>query len=356
MKTSPFGGNRAQAVGKNETVDIGESRTETVGKNASINVGENQTITIGKNAEISVGKNLAITAGDSITIKTGDASISMKKNGDIQIKGKNITIQGSGKIMVKASRRQHQGQQDHQQLATDDRAPAQERHPVRKHHLLLMPDPDGIDSLFTVVKATLVLGERLSLAEQQIPVVALKDEYHGDPGKSSIKQPSGHQLDQAGTDVLMLGTAHAPGGRATTQMDVSLAVGPVRKTLRVLGDRVWERARTDALDLPPGAVRKMPLVWERAFGGTDRKGADLRGEARNPVGAGYRARNGEKELDGLPLPNLEDPEHLIGSWKDTAAARLLRADLRPLGASQVLRRYLRRALAETAGAVPADRL
>ena len=40
---------------------------------------------------------------DSITIKTGDASISLKNNGDIKIKGNNITIEGSGKIQVKAS-------------------------------------------------------------------------------------------------------------------------------------------------------------------------------------------------------------------------------------------------------------
>ena len=35
-------------------------------------------------------------------IKTGDASIAMKKDGTIIIKGKDITIEGSGKINVKA--------------------------------------------------------------------------------------------------------------------------------------------------------------------------------------------------------------------------------------------------------------
>ena len=34
---------------------------------------------------------------------TGDASITMKKDGTITIKGKDITIEGSGKINVKAS-------------------------------------------------------------------------------------------------------------------------------------------------------------------------------------------------------------------------------------------------------------
>ena len=46
--------------------------------------------------------NAVIEAGDSITIKTGSASITMKKDGTITIKGKDITIQGSGKVNIKA--------------------------------------------------------------------------------------------------------------------------------------------------------------------------------------------------------------------------------------------------------------
>jgi type VI secretion system secreted protein VgrG len=41
--------------------------------------------------------------GDEITIKTGEASITMKKDGTITIRGKDITLDGSGKINVKAS-------------------------------------------------------------------------------------------------------------------------------------------------------------------------------------------------------------------------------------------------------------
>jgi type VI secretion system secreted protein VgrG len=43
-----------------------------------------------------------VDAGDQVVLKTGEASITMKKDGTIVIKGKNITIQGSGKINVKA--------------------------------------------------------------------------------------------------------------------------------------------------------------------------------------------------------------------------------------------------------------
>jgi type VI secretion system secreted protein VgrG len=39
-----------------------------------------------------------------VTIKTGSASNEMKKDGTITIKGKDITVEGSGKISVKASK------------------------------------------------------------------------------------------------------------------------------------------------------------------------------------------------------------------------------------------------------------
>ena len=39
---------------------------------------------------------------DEITLKCGDAEITMKKDGTITIKGKDIKVSGSGKIDVKA--------------------------------------------------------------------------------------------------------------------------------------------------------------------------------------------------------------------------------------------------------------
>ena len=118
-ETISIGEHRTESVGKNETISIGESRTESVGKDETItiaanrteNVGKDETVqigddrahSVGKNDALSVGKNLAIVAGDEIVLKTGSASITMKKNGEIQIKGKDITVQASGKINMKAS-------------------------------------------------------------------------------------------------------------------------------------------------------------------------------------------------------------------------------------------------------------
>src|SRR2546427_3895545 len=101
--------------------------------------------------------------------------------------------------------------------------------------IYLIPDAEGIDTLFAVVKATLVLGERLSLAEKQLPVT-LADQYHGEPGKTSIKTPSDVSLTKPATDVLLLGTAYPPRGRPTTQMDVSLTAGPPPETVPAVRD------------------------------------------------------------------------------------------------------------------------
>ena len=71
-------------------------------KNDALTVQGARKVQVEKDDSLQVGKKLNITVSDEISIKTGDASIVMKKNGDITIKGKNITLQGSGKISGKA--------------------------------------------------------------------------------------------------------------------------------------------------------------------------------------------------------------------------------------------------------------
>jgi type VI secretion system secreted protein VgrG len=97
------GAARALTVGANQTISVGNSQTESVGNDYSLSVGDNRSANVGKDDALKVGKNLVMEAGDSITIKTGSASITMKKDGTITIKGKDITVEGSGKINAKAS-------------------------------------------------------------------------------------------------------------------------------------------------------------------------------------------------------------------------------------------------------------
>lgn len=135
-------------------------------------------------------------------------------------------------------------------------------------------------------------------------------------------------------EVVVLGQAHAPKKKAT-QMRVKLRVGSVQRELAVFGDRVWQGAGPERRIGPPAPFAKMPLVWERAYGGK----ADILIDADSPVavadpvnqyGKGF---DHTKAVEGLretfspppgypkfdpvrPLPNLEDPKALIANWDD----------------------------------------
>lgn len=184
--------------------------------------------------------------------------------------------------------------------------------------ILPLPDVEGVDTLFTVVKATFSLGRQIALAEEQVPVT-LADQHYGEPPISSIRRPSDVCLGKPGTDVVLVGSAWAPGGKPTWQMDVSISVGPVGRTVRVFGDRVWDAGAAGASVAWVAPFERVPLVWERAFGGTDETERGLVADSRNPVGRGFRAPGSARPLSGLPMPNLEDPAAPISGPRDAPA-------------------------------------
>jgi type VI secretion system secreted protein VgrG len=109
-QTNTIGAAQTTTVGAARSVTVGAAQTTKVAANASMTVGGDEarsvtggrTTSVGKDDSIKVTNNFVLDAGDSVTIKTGDASITMKKDGTIAIKGKDITITGSGKVNVKA--------------------------------------------------------------------------------------------------------------------------------------------------------------------------------------------------------------------------------------------------------------
>ncbi len=179
--------------------------------------------------------------------------------------------------------------------------------------LLVMPDAEGAETLTAVLKATWSFGGAALPPEEQVPLV-LADTWHGEPGESSPRLETDLAPFKPATDVVLLGHAHAPGKRAR-KVDVTLQVGKTTARVRAYGDRRWWvilglfRFRTR-----PRAFEKMPLVYERAFGGVQAgkgKGKVVGWEERNPVGIGYVKKPGFALLRALPLPNLESPkQHL----------------------------------------------
>ncbi|HEY6924499.1 MAG TPA: type VI secretion system tip protein TssI/VgrG [Steroidobacteraceae bacterium] len=125
-QTITVGAVQATTVGRSQSTNVGSSQATSVGTSRSLNVGSDQSVSIGAKASMTIGadesrsvvgcrttdvgkddtvsvsKNITMTAGESITFATGEASISMKKDGTIMIKGKDVVVQGSGKITVKA--------------------------------------------------------------------------------------------------------------------------------------------------------------------------------------------------------------------------------------------------------------
>ncbi|RUU11533.1 type VI secretion system tip protein VgrG [Mesorhizobium sp. M7A.T.Ca.TU.009.01.3.2] len=97
------GGAHSSQIGKGRNAKIAEDDATNVGGARSLKIAKGSLVEIGEDGAIKIGKDLLIEAGDSIVIKCGSAAISMKKDGTINIEGKDISVKGSGKINVKAS-------------------------------------------------------------------------------------------------------------------------------------------------------------------------------------------------------------------------------------------------------------
>jgi type VI secretion system secreted protein VgrG len=93
---------RTHTVGINEMIIVGAAQGLKVGGTRVVSVGQNQAISVAGSQTESIGESLTINAGEQILIQTGDASILMKKDGTIRIKGKDILVEASGKISARA--------------------------------------------------------------------------------------------------------------------------------------------------------------------------------------------------------------------------------------------------------------
>lgn len=171
----------------------------------------------------------------------------------------------------------------------------------------LFPNEQGVETLYTIVKASFIFLPKLSLASEQAEPQK-KDEYSGEPGHSSLILASDYHTGKAGTDIIMTGSASRRDGQEVRQLDVSLQVADLQKVVRVFGDRVWEHGRMTQAQY----FTQMPLTYEHAFGGTLLLDGELhQQEEQNPVGLGFSGDLTEMDVDTWPLPNLENPAQPI---------------------------------------------
>ncbi len=139
----------------------------------------------------------------------------------------------------------------------------------------------------------------LQVSEDQMPV-ALWDIPFGDPANSSNRYEADIAPLKPGAEVLVNGSAQAPNGRPVAEMQVGVRVGAIRKVLNVVGDRIYDAGGYSA----PVPFRSMPIVYERAYGGTL---PDGRLDRRNPVGVGYQHARSADPAVRTQAPNVTYP-------------------------------------------------
>ncbi|MFT3717332.1 DUF2169 family type VI secretion system accessory protein [Pseudorhodoferax sp.] len=170
----------------------------------------------------------------------------------------------------------------------------------------LLRDASGAETLAVVTKGSFVIradGQCCPDCEQT-PIVQVP-QYAGVPACSSLLRDTDFVLHKPTTDVLVSGHAYAGAPRRTSTM-VTMEVGPIAKRLRVWGDRHWERSALRWSASAPLPFERVPLLYERAFGGSAgaaRADGIWSCDPRNPIGRGFKAA--ELRREGDPLPNIE---------------------------------------------------
>jgi hypothetical protein len=172
-------------------------------------------------------------------------------------------------------------------------------------------EPSGRESLVVVVKGTFRMpatGGTAQLADEQLPLV-MADTFTGQPGFSAPYYEVDYAPHKPRCDVLLLGSAHAPGGAPATRVPVGLRVGSMTKQFAVVGDRVWQAGATRIEPSAPVPFVTKPITYDVAFGGVDQEHDDPMQHAAfmaNPVGRGFRRHLRREWVDGRLLPNTEE--------------------------------------------------
>lgn len=190
---------------------------------------------------------------------------------------------------------------------------------ARVNDVALLPGQDekGAHVFSVLAKRTydVVAGRRCVLSEQPVPLVDVDTYYdHGDPESATVKYESDLVPYKAATDIVVIGSACTPAQRPALQTDVSVQVASHQKVIRVIGDRrcIYRPGLPPAFT-DPAPFTDMEIRYERAFGGEDMVSEPELpfSYPRNFRGTGVALKNIPESIEGLCLPNLEDPNELL---------------------------------------------
>jgi 3-oxoacyl-[acyl-carrier-protein] synthase-1 len=177
-------------------------------------------------------------------------------------------------------------------------------------------EPDGRELLVVVVKGTFLIpaeNKTAILAKKQLPLVTA-DIFTGEPGLSAPLYESEFAPYKAKCDLLLNGSAHAPGGKPTTKVRVGLKLGSMAKTFSVVGNRKWVNNNGHITPSEAAQFSTMQISYDRAFGGLDKFHEDEAEHTSfppNPIGKGYHKQLDAIPEEGTPMPNTEEDDRPI---------------------------------------------
>jgi hypothetical protein len=189
---------------------------------------------------------------------------------------------------------------------------------------LLVPslDKQGYNYAVIIIKGTFTIHQRgaaLVIADEQLPPQQ-SDIFYGAPGKSSVRYESDIAPIKREADIILNGHAYVPAAHPATSVDASLQIGSYKKSIKAIGDRVWQKHNFQWQHSSPQKFERMPLVYENAFGGIAQQigqdNSNIEFCAYNPIGKGFVGAKGQGLIEGLALPNVENPTQLIQYWDD----------------------------------------
>jgi len=206
---------------------------------------------------------------------------------------------------------------------------------------LVCGKPGADFELALVIKRTyrITPEEKCVLADEQVPIEEKNPSYEEDVPPPKVSPPrwdSDLMAFKEATDIVVQGHAYGYGPRQV--VDVELRFGKVTRTVRVHGERRCDASSGRLKFTPALPFEKMPIRYDRAYGGFDAAAFEREGDLvvrvlgamepkwnllantlfhypRNPAGVGYRMAIEEVTEDGsadsIAVPNLEFPFDLV---------------------------------------------
>lgn len=161
----------------------------------------------------------------------------------------------------------------------------------------------------------------LTFSDPQTPL-CMADEHYGEPARSSVRIESDLSPYKPRLDVVINGTAYAPGDRPASAFGAAVRVYDRASALLVSGPRFWKRGVVGWSLTEPAPIGLLDLKYEMASGGLLEVGDKEYAAGPNNVGRGWYPSEFLREFRGdtLPAPQIETAEQRVRGISDVLPA------------------------------------